>query len=162
MKNKIIGLMIAGLVLGGCGSSTTKKAEVTPTPTVVVEKIDGTEIQPIEGGAQIIINSKTKISAIEFKVMADNSLKIISFIPNRSVFDSVLSNSGSNAGVSVSMAAMKATADLPDGKIVLGKILVRPGNGKLIVKEMKMVTPGSDGNPKQVLVNDFELTTEIK
>ena len=162
MNKKIIGLIAVSLLLGGCGATTVKKEEVAPTPTVVVEKVDGTEILPIEGGAEIIINSRTKISAIEFKVMADNSLKIISFIPNRSVFDSVLSNSGSNAGVSVSMAAMKATADLPEGKIVLGKILVRPGNGKLIVKEMKMVTPGTDGNPKQVLVNDFELTTDIK
>jgi hypothetical protein len=162
MKKTVVALIVAALMLGGCGQTAVTPVKPTVTVVPVVEKVDGLQMVAVDGGAEVWVEAKNKVSAVNFKVMADGGLTIISFIPNKEVFNSMLSNSGSEKQVDVSMGIVKTTEELPSGKVLLGRVLCRSGSGNLTVKDLKLIGPGADGKPAQLLVNDLGFAITVK
>jgi len=161
--NKVILVVAAvGLGFGGWSLTTVKNELSGGNKTRVEESVGTVGARNVDGGVELWINSDSKVSAVEFNLTSDNELKTDSFEPNKDIFNTVLLNKKEGQKISVSMGVMKAVSELPEGKLVLGKVSCQPGNGKLLVDSLKLIGPGVDGKASQQLVTDFEFSVAVE
>lgn len=165
MNKKIFALIVAGVLLGGCGmlkkDKPVVKKTIQPEPTLVEKSIEGLSAVKAGDGVELWLNSPEKVSALEFKITAYDQFRIISFNPNRNDFNTVLKNTGSGKEWQVSLGIIKTTDVLPKGKLLIGKV-VGSGNGKLTFTGFKLVGPTTDGSPSRTKVSDLEFMVTSK
>lgn len=165
-KIAVVVLMLVILVAGGWLLLGNKPKEQPTGTGVSVEKKTGL-VSVVENGSsyEIWLDVGVKKVSMVDVTMRSSKVKISGVEVNATVFNSEMQNKIADSGEwRLTLGVMKATKDLPSGKILVGKIgFDGKGDTELNVEKSK-ITYGGEGTemPEEVEVSDFTKELKIK
>ena len=103
------------------------------------------EIIGLDSNNQLIVDMGEKqISGLEISIGDGEKCKIEKFVTNNSLFNGEFKNKKIGSQTELGLGIMKTTAELPQGKVIVGKIVANCYQG-LVVESGLVVGPNSGG-----------------
>lgn len=167
MKKIVVVLILVVVAASGTwmllGNKTGEKKSGNEEP---VQKKSGLiNVVGKDGGYELWMDTGVKKVSMIDMAMKSTAIKITGVEVNSEVFNSEMQNKQTDTGEwRLTLGVMKATKDLPSGKVLIGKIsFIGKGETKLSIEKSK-ITYGGEGSsqPEEVEVSDFTEELRIK
>lgn len=144
--NKVIIIGLLVLLVGGV-VSVRYLGKGASAPSQEIRKANGVVIK--EG--VVSIDVKGKLSMVDLKIKLVGG-KMGGFESNKEIFNSELLNRIEEDGsIHVVLGVLKPTTDLPDGQVIVGKMIDTTG-GQLEVEGKVTIPSEGTGEPKEIEV----------